>query len=53
LEALLGSKLGEASLTFLLRQLAGITKTSLVGVDEVFITLVRGDRVYSAGCIGQ
>jgi GAF domain-containing protein len=53
LAALLRVELGEASLTDVLGQLAGIAKDSLTGAEEVSITLVRGDRPYTAAHTGQ
>jgi GAF domain-containing protein len=53
LEALLGIRLGEAPLPDVLRQLAGIVQGSVAGADEVSITLVRGDKPFTAAHTGQ
>ena len=53
LEALLGITLGDAPLSQVLERLAGIARDSLTGADEVSITLVRGDKPYTAAYTGQ
>jgi GAF domain-containing protein len=52
-EALLGIRLGEQPLSDVLQRLAHIAKDSLPGADEVSITLVRGDKPYTAAYTGQ
>jgi GAF domain-containing protein len=53
LQALLGIKLGQASLWEVLQRLTGIAKDSVPGADEVSISLVRGTKPYTAAYIGQ
>jgi GAF domain-containing protein len=53
LTALLAIKLGEGSLSDVLQRLVDIAKDSLPGADEVSITLVRGDRPFTAAYTGQ
>jgi GAF domain-containing protein len=53
LEALLGVTLGDAPLSEVLQRLAGIAKDSLAGADDVSITLLRGEKPYTAAYTGQ
>jgi GAF domain-containing protein len=53
LEALLRITLADASLSEILQRLAGVAKDSVPGADEISITLVRGDRPYTAAYTGQ
>jgi GAF domain-containing protein len=53
LEALLRVELGGSSLSDVLEQLVGIAKDSLVGADEVSMTLVRGDTPFTAAHTGE
>ena len=53
LEALLGVELAESSLSDALQKLVGIAKDSLAGADEVSMTLVRGDKPFTAAHTGE
>jgi GAF domain-containing protein len=51
--ALLGIRLDQGPLEQVLQQLVNIAKDALPGADEVGITLVRGDRGWTAAYTGQ
>ena len=53
LEALLGVRLGDAPLSELLQRFTDIAKDNVPGADEVSITLVRGDKPFTAAYTGQ
>jgi GAF domain-containing protein len=53
LEALLRVELGGSSLTDVLEQLVGVAKDGLAGADEVSMTLVRGDKPFTAAYTGE
>jgi GAF domain-containing protein len=53
LTALLSLRLGEEDLPQVLDRMVGIAKDALDGADEVSITLVRGDKPWTAAYTGQ
>jgi len=53
LSSLLGIRLGETSLDEVLNRIARISQEALEGVDDVSITLVRGDKPYTVAYTGQ
>ncbi|HST65696.1 MAG TPA: GAF and ANTAR domain-containing protein, partial [Mycobacteriales bacterium] len=53
LQALLSVRLGDAPLSDVLQRYTDIARDNLPGADEVSVTLVRGDRPFTAAYSGQ
>jgi GAF domain-containing protein len=53
LTSLLGIRLGGTPLSGVLQRLVEIAKDGIVGADEISITLVRGDKPWTAAYTGQ